>query len=89
MRELRWTKSFTKDVKRITKRKYQLPKLQRILDSLQKGEPLSITARPHQLQGNWAGVWECHIASDWLLIYELSDSEVRLIRTGTHADLFE
>jgi len=56
MRELRWTKSFTKDVKRITKRKYQLPKLQRILDSLQKGEPLSITARPHQLQGNWAGV---------------------------------
>ena len=32
---------------------------------------------------------ECHVEPDWLLIYKVTDDEVRLARTGTHADLFE
>lgn len=33
---------------------------------------------------------ECHIESDWLLIYDLNNIEfVTLHRTGTPADLFE
>ena len=40
------------------------------------------------LKGEWKGYWECHIASNWLLIYKLTDDEVLLARTGTHADLF-
>lgn len=43
---------------------------------------------PHRLRGEWKGVWECHIEPDWLLIYDVTDKEVLLIRTGTHADLF-
>ena len=35
------------------------------------------------------GYWECHVAPDWLLIYKLSDNELFLARTGTHADLFK
>jgi mRNA-degrading endonuclease YafQ of YafQ-DinJ toxin-antitoxin module len=31
---------------------------------------------------------ECHIQSDWLLIYKATNTEVLLARTGTHADLF-
>ena len=89
MKELRWTKSFGKDIKRLAKRKYKLDKLQRILDALQNSEPLPLTARPHLLQGEWTGSWECHIASDWLLIYEFFGNEIYLTRTGTHADLFE
>lgn len=34
------------------------------------------------------GYWDCHIEPDWLLIYKLTQYEVRLARTGTHADLF-
>lgn len=45
--------------------------------------------RPHRLVGRWSYFLECHIESDWLLIYDVSDSEVLLVRTGTHADLFE
>ena len=45
-------------------------------------------ARPHPLVGDWKGYMECHIAPDWLLIYQLADDELILIRTGTHADLF-
>ena len=35
------------------------------------------------------GVWECHIEPDWLLIYDITATEVLLIRTGSHSDLFE
>ncbi|MGD0023228.1 MAG: type II toxin-antitoxin system YafQ family toxin [Xanthobacteraceae bacterium] len=45
--------------------------------------------RPHPLKGDWKGYWECHISPDWLLIYKVTDEEVLLARTGTHADLFE
>ena len=32
--------------------------------------------RPHELSGEWKGVWECHIEPDWLLIYNVTDEEV-------------
>jgi mRNA interferase YafQ len=37
---------------------------------------------------DWAGHMECHVAPDWLLVYQVDEREVRLIRTGSHADLF-
>jgi mRNA interferase YafQ len=37
-------------------------------------------------------VRDCHIEPDWLLLYEksgdLKTGELRLIRTGTHSELF-
>jgi len=44
---------------------------------------------PHMPTGDWKGVWECHIEPDWLLIYEITDREVILLRTGTHSELFD
>jgi len=76
-------------VKRLAKRGYDLGKLHRMLGALQEGEASPPAARPHLLSGEWVGAWDCHISGDWVLIYELTNDEVRLIRTGTHADLFE
>jgi mRNA interferase YafQ len=45
--------------------------------------------RAHPLKGEWKGYWDCHVAPDWVLIYKLTEDELRLARTGTHADLFE
>jgi mRNA interferase YafQ len=45
--------------------------------------------RPHRLSGEWMGLWECHIEPDWLLIYDVNDLEVLLVRTGTHSYLFK
>ena len=59
-----------------------------VVTLLANDEPLAVACRPHMLSGNWRGYWECHITPDWLLIYELPDDELILIRTGTHADLF-
>jgi mRNA interferase YafQ len=89
MKGLHWANAFGKDVKRIHKRNYSLPKLNTILTTLQSGEALSASARPHILKGEWVGVWECRIAPDWLLIYQITETQIRLFRTGTHADLFE
>ncbi|MBQ3645399.1 MAG: type II toxin-antitoxin system mRNA interferase toxin, RelE/StbE family, partial [Synergistaceae bacterium] len=36
------------------------------------------------------GLRECHVQSDWLLVYRIDNDEVKLLllRTGTHSDLF-
>ncbi len=59
------------------------------MELLVKGIPLPSRARPHMLVGEYRGVMECHITPDWLLLYEVTDIEVYLYRTGTHNDLFE
>ena len=48
--------------------------------------------RDHALQNSKAykGMRECHIEPDWLLIYKTEKDMLilKLIRTGTHSDLF-
>ena len=44
--------------------------------------------KDHNLTGNYAGFRECHVTTDWLLIYRHSDGYLELYRTGTHSDLF-
>lgn len=55
--------------------------------------PLGPEWLDHQLGGDWDGHRECHIGGDFLLVYKLDDSGkhglVVLVRTGTHAELFE
>lgn len=62
--------------------------LQQAIDTLRIPSPLPTKNRDHNLSGNYSGYRECHIEPDWLLIYKQTDDELRLDRTGTHADLF-
>jgi mRNA interferase YafQ len=89
MRALVESTAFRKDVKRAHKRGYDVQKLEAIIKKLQRGETLPSSNRAHPLKGEWKGYWDCHIEPDWLLIYNLTADEVRLARTGTHADLFK
>lgn len=89
MKRLDLLGSFKRDFRRITKRKWDVKKLDSIVTMLRRDEPLPPNARPHRLTSDWEGFWECHIAPDWLLIYDMNDTTVLLARTGTHADLFE
>jgi mRNA interferase YafQ len=88
MKELDPTGSFKRDLKRITKRGYDLTRLATILRHLQTDAALPQGARPHPLKGEWKGYLECHIAPYWLLIYQTTPRSVVLVRTGTHSDLF-
>lgn len=81
---------FKKDLKTVKKRGYDLRLLTAVIDQLANGKQLPEKNRDHALTGNFSGCRECHIAPDWLLIYELSDTDLilYLTRTGTHNDLF-
>jgi mRNA interferase YafQ len=89
MRALVESSAFRKDVKRAHRRGYDLHKLEMIINKLQRGEALPASNRAHPLKGDWKGYWDCHVEPDWVLIYKLTDDELRLARTGTHADLFD
>lgn len=84
------TNKFQKDLKRIQKRGYDISLLTDIIKRLANGEELPDRNKDHSLSGNYNGYRECHITSDWLLIYEIDNGELYLYltRTGTHNDLF-
>ena len=88
MREIVRTRQFKKDVRRMQKRNADMTILRDAIQRLVTEETLPQKFRPHKLSGNWDNVWECHLRGDWLLIYDISESELRLARTGTHSDLF-
>jgi len=88
MKTIRRTSQFKQDVRRMQRRGKDLEKLKRVLETLMKEEELTERYRDHVLVGQYKGTRECHIEPDWLLIYELAESEIVLIRTGSHSDLF-
>ena len=88
MKTIRRTSRFKRDVKRMQRQGRELEKLKRVLETLVEGEPLAEGYRDHVLVGQYKGTRECHIEPDWLLIYELAETELVLIRTGSHSDLF-
>lgn len=81
---------FQRDLKRIQKRGYNLELLTEVIKMIAYGEELPARYKDHNLNGKFAMCRECHITPDWLLIYELAESDLilYLTRTGTHSDLF-
>jgi len=52
-------------------------------------EVLPAEAQDHPLIGNYRDTREFHISGDLLLIYFYTDTELVLIRIGTHTQLFD
>ena len=88
MLPIRPTSRFKKDLKKAVSQGRDLQKVQAELETLAIPEPLSPEFRDHKLKGKWRDFRECHIEPDWLLIYTISDFELRPVRLGTHSDLF-
>ena len=59
-----------------------------VIEKLIRKQMLDPEYRDHPLVGQYKGTRECHIEADWLLIYERTENEIFLVRTGTHSDLF-
>ena len=85
-----YTNSFKKDLKRCEKRGLNLLKIFDAIKLLEANGSLPSSYRPHKLKGNRIGQWECHIESDWLMVWEQNDEKFTLLflETGTHSDLF-
>ncbi len=89
MRRITQQRQFRSDLKRQKRLGRNIEELIAAVELLAETGTLPPGYRPHTLSGEWRGVWECHIEPDWLLIYQVTPTEVLLIRTGTHTDLFE
>lgn len=85
---LKSTNKFEKDIDICKKRGLDMSKLKHVINLLVAGETLEAKYKNHKLTPKTENLWDCHISPDWVLIYMVSDTEVKLIRTGTHADLF-
>lgn len=88
MRRIREHAQFHRDLRRQRRRGRNIEELIAVVELLVEAGTLPDGYNPHPLSGEWKGVLECHIESDWLLIYEATPDEILLIRTGTHRDLF-
>ena len=87
------TTRFKKDLKKLKKVQQNFDLASSVLKILQsdgvKGIPLNMN--PHKLSGNYKDNWECHIKPDLLIIWIQieSPSIIKLIRIGSHSDLFK
>jgi mRNA interferase YafQ len=89
VKTIQTTNQFLRDLKLARKRGRDLKKIEVLIDILARGHKLPSRHRPHRLQGDMKGLWECHVEPDWLLIWDENDEAIILIRSGTHADLFD
>lgn len=87
---LSFSNRFKKSLKRASKRGLELSKLETVIGILVEEGCLPSEYKPHKLSSKFDGAWECHIQSDWLLVWQQNDTELTLlmIDTGTHADIF-
>lgn len=92
MLKIKHTKKFAKDYKLAQKRGLNIKRLTTVIEILSEEKPLPQRYKDHALRDTpeYTSVRECHIQSDWLLVYRV-EKEIqilRLIRTGAHSDLF-
>ena len=89
MKELKLTSQFKRDLKRIKNNVSKREALKHILEILRTGGSIPPHYLPHKLTGNYRGCMECHIESDFLLIWIDEESKtVTLVRLGSHSELF-
>ncbi|MDR0812112.1 MAG: type II toxin-antitoxin system YafQ family toxin [Paludibacter sp.] len=90
MYKIQTTKQFEKDVVRCQKRGFKLELLKEVMLLLSESGQLPMKYKPHKLSGDYADCWECHIKSDWLLVWQQDNNCLTLLflNTGTHSDLF-
>ena len=92
MLRVEFTAQFKKDYKRAVKRGCDPKELETVITLLANEQPLPEKYRDHALADsrNYKDMRECHIEPDWLLVYKILRETLilRLIRTGSHRDLY-
>lgn len=97
MYDLSISPKFSRDVKSCNKKHWDMDSLKRAIEDLQKSDetPLDPSYKNHALIGSFQGYRAIHVDSSpnppkdqWVLMYKISDSEISLVRTGTHKDVY-
>ena len=85
---------FKKDFKKFKNNPEMIKQISGCIQLLNKGGAQNIPQqmKPHKLKGVYKDNWECHIQPDLLIIWFQIDEplkEIRLIRLGSHSELFQ
>ena len=99
MRFVREPRPYKKDFQREERGQYRFAirdELPDVIAMLAADLNLPVKYRDHALTGDWVGRRECHIKPDLLLVYMKIDGvsfedkigELRLIRLGSHSEIF-
>lgn len=81
-------KHFKNDVKKYKNNIKVQQLVNDVILKLCNGETLDKKYKNHQLKGQWFPSFDCHILPDLVLIYQLTDTELKLVRLGSHSELF-
>lgn len=90
MRTIERTTAFKRDYKREKKGRHRDidGKLVEVLERLRADLPLPDANRDHALTGPLKDFRDCHIKPDLVLIYQKPPGLLRLVRLGSHSELF-
>lgn len=82
-------KTFVKDINKlkISDKIYQ--KFIVFIGKLLSNEPLPKEALDHPLKGNYKDFREFHLSGDLIVIYKIEEDMLKLVRIGSHSQLFE
>ena len=89
MKQVRYSTSAKKDLKRYRNNTRLMKALYDVLQMLIHDILLPPHYHPHMLKGQYARCMECHVCNDFLLIWidETSDI-IEVVRLGSHSEVF-
>ena len=87
---VRFSSQFKKSYKLCKRRGLDISLINEAMHILGEQGSLPEKYKPHILSGRYAGIWECHIQQNWLMLWKQNDNELTLLllNTGSHSDLF-
>lgn len=82
------TNAYKRDFKKIAAELVGSSEYVEVMYCLINALPLAEKYRDHALSGEWQGFRDCHIKPDLVLIYTVEEELLRLVRLGSHSELF-
>ena len=67
---INYSSRFKKSYKLCKRRGLNIANFETVVSLLAETGTLPAKYRPHILSGKYAGIWECHIEPDWLLLWK-------------------
>ncbi|MBO7118121.1 MAG: type II toxin-antitoxin system YafQ family toxin [Bacteroidales bacterium] len=90
MWEIVYSTRFKKDLKRYKGQPDRIKALKAVLQQLRDNGKVDASYKPHRLSGEYNDCMECHVQNDFLLIWiDESLHQIKLVRLGSHPDLFK
>lgn len=89
MKTIHYSTKAKKDLKKYRNNIQLMTALFDVLDKLKKGEKIPSKYKPHELISTYKDCMECHVGSDFLLIWiDVASDMVEIVRLGSHSELF-